>query len=142
MKTLDLSTALSGLFLLASLPLTIATHDHAAHRALARLEKRHRHSNAHHRRSSARGNESAEEPKSILKRGGQCQFPTNAGLVAVTPDQKNAGWAMSPDQPCMPGNYCPYACPPGQLMAQWDPMAISYTYPLSMVSVRNSVLPL
>lgn len=38
---------------------------------------------------------------------------------------------MSPDQPCTPGNWCPYACPPGQLMAQWDPEATSYTYPQS-----------
>lgn len=62
----------------------------------------------------------------------QCVFPTNAGLVAITPDKPNAGWAMSPDQQCLPGKYCPYACPPGQVMAQWDPAATSYTYPVSM----------
>jgi hypothetical protein len=28
---------------------------------------------------------------------------------------------MSPDQPCLPGNYCPIACKPGMVMAQWDP---------------------
>lgn len=66
------------------------------------------------------------------KRSGQCQFPTNAGLVSVTPDQENAGWAMSPNQPCKPGMYCPYACPAGQVGLQWDPEATSYTYPLSM----------
>lgn len=38
---------------------------------------------------------------------------------------------MSPDQQCTAGNYCPYACPPGQLMAQWDKSATSYTYPQS-----------
>jgi hypothetical protein len=76
----------------------------------------------------------AVEDKGIAKRDGHCAFPTNAGLVAVTPGSSNAGWAMSPDQPCMPGHYCPYACPPGQLMAQWDPSATSYTYPASMVS--------
>jgi hypothetical protein len=48
-----------------------------------------------------------------VKRQGQCQFPTNVGLVPVTPDQQNAGWAMSPNQPCVPDSYCPYACPPG-----------------------------
>jgi hypothetical protein len=69
----------------------------------------------------------------IEKRGGQCQFPSDAGLVAVTPGSSNAGWAMSPDQPCQPGHYCPYACPSGQMMAQWDPDATSYTYPQSMV---------
>jgi Beta-glucosidase (SUN family) len=70
----------------------------------------------------------------IEKRQSQCQFPTDAGLVSVTPDQENAGWAMSPNQPCTPGSYCPYACPPGQLSMQWDPTATSYTYPESMVS--------
>ena len=70
----------------------------------------------------------------VKRRGGQCQFPTNAGLVAVTPESQNGGWAMSPNQPCLPGNYCPYACPPGQMMDQWDPEATSYTYPQSMVS--------
>ena len=72
---------------------------------------------------------------SIERRGGQCQFPTNAGLVAVAPNEQNAGWAMSPDQPCLPGNYCPYACPPGQVSMQWDPSATSYSYPKSMVSI-------
>ncbi|EFE44300.1 hypothetical protein TRV_00916 [Trichophyton verrucosum HKI 0517] len=68
----------------------------------------------------------------IEKRGGQCQFPADAGLVAVTPNAMNAGWAMSPDQPCKPDSYCPYACPSGQVMAQWDPKATAYTYPASM----------
>jgi hypothetical protein len=44
-------------------------------------------------------------------------FPTDAGLVAVTPDQENAGWAMSPNQPCLPGNYCPFACPSGTFLS-------------------------
>lgn len=70
----------------------------------------------------------------LEKKSGQCQFPTNVGLVPVTPNAQNAGWAMSPNQPCLPGNYCPYACPPGQVSMQWDPAATSYTYPLSMVS--------
>ncbi|TGZ78137.1 hypothetical protein EX30DRAFT_310450 [Ascodesmis nigricans] len=68
----------------------------------------------------------------LEKRSGQCQFPTDAGLIAVTPKGKNAGWAMSPDKPCKPGMYCPYACPSGELMAQWDPKATEYKYPDSM----------
>jgi hypothetical protein len=68
----------------------------------------------------------------LEKRGGQCQFPSDAGLVAVTPNEENAGWAMSPNQPCKPGNYCPYACPPGEVSMQWDPKATSYSYPMSM----------
>ncbi|KJZ79869.1 hypothetical protein HIM_00583 [Hirsutella minnesotensis 3608] len=58
----------------------------------------------------------------VQKRGGQCQFPTDdPNLVAITPEGKNAGWAMSPDQECKPGSYCPIACKPGMVMAQWDP---------------------
>lgn len=68
----------------------------------------------------------------LEKKGGQCQFPTDAGLVSVTPNEENAGWAMSPNQPCKPGNYCPYACPPGEVSMQWDPKATSYSYPMSM----------
>ncbi|KAF7131296.1 hypothetical protein CNMCM5793_004410 [Aspergillus hiratsukae] len=74
----------------------------------------------------------AEVGAPLEKRGGKCEFPTDAGLVPVTPNMQNAGWAMSPDQPCLPGNYCPYACPPGQVMMQWDPEATSYSYPMSM----------
>ncbi|KAJ5682598.1 hypothetical protein N7462_005763 [Penicillium macrosclerotiorum] len=68
----------------------------------------------------------------LQKKSGQCQFPTDAGLVSITPNEQNAGWAMSPNQPCKPGNYCPYACPPGQVSMQWDPEATSYSYPMSM----------
>ncbi|GEQ69595.1 hypothetical protein JCM33374_g3267 [Metschnikowia sp. JCM 33374] len=56
-----------------------------------------------------------------------CPFPSDLGLVAVTPDFSNAGWALSPDQQCTPGKFCPYACPPGQLMNQWDTQATAYT---------------
>lgn len=68
----------------------------------------------------------------LNKRDNTCSFPTNQGLVAVTKDQSNAGWAMSPDQKCTGGSYCPYACPPGKLMAQWDPSATTYTSGTSM----------
>ncbi|KAJ5184361.1 hypothetical protein N7491_007771 [Penicillium cf. griseofulvum] len=68
----------------------------------------------------------------LEKKSGQCKFPTDAGLVAITPHKENAGWAMSPDEPCKPGNYCPYACPPGEVSMQWDPKATSYSYPMSM----------
>ncbi|GEQ71478.1 hypothetical protein JCM33374_g5162 [Metschnikowia sp. JCM 33374] len=56
-----------------------------------------------------------------------CKFPTDAGLVAIAPGSSNAGWAISPDRQCTPGNFCPYACPPGKLMNQWDPSATAYT---------------
>lgn len=93
---------------------------------------RHGHGHSHHH---ARHEARSEENSTLQKKSRQCQFPTDVGLVPVTPNAANAGWAMSPNQPCEPGNYCPYACPPGQVMMQWDPLAISYTYPLSMVSI-------
>lgn len=75
------------------------------------------------------------EGENLQKRGGgQCQFPANEGLIPITPHEKNAGWAMSPNQPCRPGDYCPYACPEGQLSMQWDPHATSYSNPTSIVS--------
>jgi len=87
----------------------------------------------HHGHASTARRHMHHKKNNLVKRG-ECQFPTDKGLVSVTPDAENAGWAMSPDQPCKPGMYCPYACPPGQLMAQWDPKATSYSYPASMVS--------
>ncbi|GLI71930.1 hypothetical protein PoHVEF18_000097 [Penicillium ochrochloron] len=84
-----------------------------------------RHGHAHEARTFPENN-------TLEKKSGQCQFPSDAGLVAVTPNEQNAGWAMSPNQPCKPGNYCPYACPPGQVSMQWDPEATSYSYPMSM----------
>ena len=99
----------------------------------------------HARRAGHKHHHKKHADLPAVKRQSQCQFPTNVGLVPITPDQQNAGWAMSPNQPCLPGNYCPYACPSGsypfynvltfkgQVMAQWDPAATSYTYPISMV---------
>lgn len=66
---------------------------------------------------------------SLFKRGNTCQFPSDKGLVAVQKDGKNGGWAMHNDQSCTAGSWCPYACPPGQLMGQWDPDVKSYSYP-------------
>jgi hypothetical protein len=66
-----------------------------------------------------------------VKRENTCSFPTDKGLVSVTPGSSNAGWAMSPDQQCTAGSYCQYACPPGKLAAQWDKSATTYTYPQS-----------
>ncbi|CAF3514080.1 hypothetical protein SNK03_011014 [Fusarium graminearum] len=78
------------------------------------------------------GQHSVLESRPLQKRGGQCQFPTDdPNMVAVTPDAKNAGWALSPDQECKPGSYCPFACKPGMVMNQWDPKS-TYEYPSSM----------
>jgi len=130
MKGLDIQVAIGAAVLLLSLPCD-AKHSHGLSH-LDILRKRHGHKGVH---ASPR----AEGSEDILQKRGTCAFPTNAGLVAVTPGSENAGWAMSPNQPCTPGNFCPYACPPGQLMAQWNPLATSYTYPLSMVCRESEV---
>lgn len=67
----------------------------------------------------------------LVNRAGQCAFPDDEGLVTITPSKLNHGWAMSPDQECIADSYCPFACPPGQLMNQWEPGS-SYVYPSSM----------
>ncbi|KFG79183.1 putative SUN domain protein (Adg3) [Metarhizium anisopliae] len=95
------------------------SHHHRMHQAYQRLA--HPHGHVHSRAES-----------NVLVKRGTCAFPTDdPNLVAVTPDQKNAGWAMSPDQECKPGSYCPIACKPGMVMNQWDPDS-TYTYPASM----------
>lgn len=136
MKLLDIQAAIGTAILLLSLPCD-ANHKHShTHRQLEIFERRHSHSHNHQRlHASPR----AENVESGLEKRGTCAFPTNAGLVAVTPDALNAGWAMAPDKPCRTGKYCPYACPPGQVMAQWNPEATSYVYPLSMVGSRLSL---
>ncbi|TVY62765.1 Uncharacterized protein LSUE1_G006652 [Lachnellula suecica] len=122
MKLLDIQTAIGAAILVLSVPAD-ANHGHGLSH-LDTLGRRHNHQRLH-------ASPKADGIKDGLKKRGQCQFPTNAGLVAV-PGASNGGWAMSPDQSCTPGNYCPYACPSGQVMAQWDPKATSYTYPMSM----------
>lgn len=62
----------------------------------------------------------------LAKRASTCSLPDNDSLVSV-PGDSNQGWAMSPDQKCTAGSYCPYACPSGKLMAQWSPDAKTYT---------------
>lgn len=129
MKFFDIPTATAVVALLL-LPCDAKLGGHGLSH-LNMLEKRHSHKRV---RPSPRVENSGE---SLQQKRGTCAFPTDAGLVAVTPSSTNGGWAMSPDQACTPGSYCPYACPPGQVMAQWNPKAISYTYPLSMVCWNN-----
>jgi len=123
MKLLDIQAAIGAAILLLSTPCD-AKHSHS----LEVLGRRHNH--LHHKRLHAHASQRAG---GIEKRSGDCPFPTGKGLVAVTPDLQNAGWAMSPDEPCKRGHYCPYACPPGEVMNQWDPKATTYSYPMSMV---------
>ncbi|GMM36533.1 hypothetical protein DASC09_038580 [Saccharomycopsis crataegensis] len=74
-----------------------------------------------------------DEAVEVSKRssGNDCEFPTDLGLVAVNEKGTGGGWAIAMDQTCKAGSWCPYACPPGYLSAQWDPEATSYTYPQS-----------
>jgi hypothetical protein len=130
MKLLDIQAAIGAAILVLSVP-GHAKHGHSLSH-LDVLGKRH-----HHKRIHA--SPKVEGIEDGLKKRGTCDFPSNAGLVAVTPGSKNAGWALSPDQSCSAGSYCPYACPSGQVMAQWDPKATSYTYPGSMVCTNIRV---
>lgn len=109
-----------------------ARHSHNRPVQLENLERRHGHGHSHNKVHSR----AEHEDESVLDKRDICSFPLTAGLVAVTPGLKNAGWAMSPDQPCVAGKFCPYACPPGELMGQWDADATSYSYPASMVRLE------
>ena len=66
--------------------------------------------------------------------GGTCAFISNgAGVVAVGESGLNKGYAMHSDQACTYGSWCPYACEPGMLMAQFDSSVTSYEgYPSSL----------
>ncbi|CAM1511461.1 Fc.00g089740.m01.CDS01 [Cosmosporella sp. VM-42] len=111
----------AAIVLLSASPSLASKHHHLPH-----LERNLGHLHVRHTEEV-----SASAPV-IKKRGGQCEFPTDdPNLVAITPNESNAGWAMSPDQACEPGHYCPFACKPGMVMAQWDPDS-DYSYPASM----------
>lgn len=133
MKLIQVGTALSAAF---ALHISVACAKHGGAHFNA-LERRHLHHKSIHTSRAENGLGLELRDVSLEARTNQCQFPTDAGLVPVTPGDQNGGWAMSPDQCCEPGGYCPYACPPGQVMAQWDPDATSYTYPQSMVSAAS-----
>ncbi|KAL8668746.1 MAG: hypothetical protein Q9168_006642 [Polycauliona sp. 1 TL-2023] len=98
---------------------------------LRTLEHRHLHHKGRSLSAIERRNGYQVEESVVEKRTGQCQFPEDAGLVSVS-GTSNGGWAMSPDECCEPGGYCPYACPPGEISMQWDPDATTYAYPQSM----------
>ncbi|OMJ13936.1 hypothetical protein AYI70_g8203 [Smittium culicis] len=61
---------------------------------------------------------------------GGCSFPWPYGnsdmVYPITVNQENQGWAMSPNQSCKKGTWCPYACAPGYYSTQWDPLATKY----------------
>ncbi|OLY80444.1 putative secreted beta-glucosidase adg3 [Smittium mucronatum] len=65
-----------------------------------------------------------------------CAFPwpygTSDMVYPITPYELNGGWAMSPNQACRRGTWCPYACAPGYYSTQWDPSANQANGPGSM----------
>ncbi len=131
MRNRTITSSASALLLLLA---SVASAKHSGiHEHLEALHKRHRATRGVVARSTVEDGEHGVEIRavpettfsdaSLEKRQGQCAFPTDAGLVSVTPGDQNGGWAMSPNQPCTPGSYCPYACPPGQVSVQCDPSA-------------------
>ena len=127
MKLLEIQAAIGTAILLLSLPCD-AKHVHQ----LSHLDsKRHNHKHVH---KSLQASPRAEGIENVLDtRSGDCAFPNDPSMVAVTPGSANAGWAMSPDQPCTRGGWCPYACKAPGVSKQWDPAATSYVYPFNMV---------
>ncbi|KAL2137395.1 hypothetical protein VTI74DRAFT_16 [Chaetomium olivicolor] len=102
----------------------------SAQPALAHLG--HRHAHAEYSRRHGHGHqlgEAAASPK-VVARKATCSLPDDPDLVRV-PGADNNGFAMSPDEPCEDGKWCPLACVPGKVMAQWKPNT-AYTYPESM----------
>lgn len=127
MKFTGFLSSCCGAALLISLSYA-KTHIHSYH-----SHSRFHHLNQRHGNITSNSTQGGNSLHGGLQKGSSsCEFPKDAGLVAITPESKNAGWAMSPDESCNSGSYCPYACPSGQVMAQWNPEATSYTYPQSM----------
>lgn len=137
--------AIGSAALLLSIQPCVATTQHRHHHL--HLEKKHSHVHSHDLlqgrlqsdlQSSYNPNYSARNSSALVSRDGKkkCKFPTGKGLFAVTPSMMNGGWALAPDQECVSGTWCPIACPPGQVMAQWKP-GTTYSYPESTVSIPS-----
>lgn len=126
MKVTTLQAALGSVALMLSVQPAVATHGHSHSRVHA-LYRKHHHQHMH-------AHELIDAPKSSdkVEKRGTCTLPDHDDLHYV-PGAMNAGFAMSPDQECAHGSYCPIACKPGKVMAQWKPDT-KYVYPESMVS--------
>ncbi|KAI1410800.1 hypothetical protein F5Y13DRAFT_191878 [Hypoxylon sp. FL1857] len=130
MKITTIQAAIGSAILLLNAQPCAATAQHRHHH----LHKKHSHSHVHTQIQQDAYNPKYSDRNSsalVSRDGGKtCKFPTDKGLFAVTPDGMNGGWAMAPDQECGAGTWCPFACPSGQVMAQWKP-GTSYKYPES-----------
>jgi hypothetical protein len=89
--------------------------------------RRHGHGHGHEQRQA---DEIIGAPK-VSARKASCSLPDDPDLVHV-PGDVNNGFAMSPDEPCEDGKWCPIACVSGKVMAQWKPDTVQ-VYPESMV---------
>ncbi|KAK1762240.1 hypothetical protein QBC33DRAFT_581859 [Phialemonium atrogriseum] len=121
MKLGTLQAACGAAALFLSAQPAAATHSHR--HAHSRLGKKHTHG---HGQSFV---ELVGAPKAVEKRT-TCSLPDHPDLVRIAGADNN-GFAMSPDQTCDSGKYCPFACVPGKVMAQWEPNS-TYAYPQSM----------
>ncbi|KAI2465570.1 hypothetical protein F4781DRAFT_20208 [Annulohypoxylon bovei var. microspora] len=134
MKITTIQAVLGSAILLLNAQLCAATTGHTHHHL--HLEKKHGHIHSHGhglaQYNSSNPKYSVRNSSPLASRDGKkkCQFPSDKGLVAVTPSGQNGGWAMAPDQQCVSGTWCPFACPSGQVMAQWKP-GTTYAYPES-----------
>jgi hypothetical protein len=130
---MKLSTVQAALGSAASLLLT-------AQPVVATLSHRHVHNHYAKRHTHGHTHQLAHELRDaqddLVKRTDGCSLPNHPDLVRV-PGADNNGFAMSPDQRCVNGGYCPIACVPGKVMAQWEPNT-TYVYPQSMVSLYIS----
>ncbi|KXX83415.1 putative secreted beta-glucosidase adg3 [Madurella mycetomatis] len=120
MKFSILQAALGSASILFSTQVVSAGHGHGHRHAHDQYAKRHTHA---HQRGGLPG-----APKAPRK--ATCSLPDHPDLVHV-PGADNNGFAMSPDEPCEDGKWCPIACVSGKVMAQWKPNT-TYNYPESM----------
>ncbi|KUI68117.1 putative secreted beta-glucosidase adg3 [Cytospora mali] len=119
------ATVGSALLGLAAQPAFASTAHRRAHQHFG-------HNHTHHDHGVDENLELLKPRGRLVNRSGQCAFPEGeAGLVTITPSSLNKGWAMSPDQECTAGSYCPFACEPGMVMNQWK-KGTTYQYPESM----------
>jgi hypothetical protein len=105
-----------------------------AHNVDASIAHRHAHNDYGRRHMHGLTGDELVVDARIEKRG-TCSLPSDSSDLYYVPGASNNGFAMSPDQPCTEGTYCPIACVPGKVMAQWQPNS-TYIYPQSMVGPK------
>ncbi|KAL2024016.1 hypothetical protein VTK56DRAFT_251 [Thermocarpiscus australiensis] len=120
MKFAALQAAIGSACILFSGQPVSANHNHGHRQAHEQYARRHTHNH--------RSGELPAAPK--VPRKVACFLPDDPDLVRV-PGDVNNGFAMSPDEACEDGKWCPLACVSGKVMAQWKPNT-TYTYPESM----------